>query len=183
MIQGWSIDLPERIDYETLLAPYLFSGFFDSDEEIQKSTISTIEACGNQYMKEHEEQFYDEIRFRPDLEKQKPEDSLVLPPLTSRPSLGARLSVRSQMQRLLPPLLLEISDWRETTRRSSVSLVRMLLLYAEEKAAAHAVDILTALTSGDDDALMCQEALDCVRLIGHNIDPDIWVPFFTVIGD
>jgi hypothetical protein len=183
MLQKWSINLPERTDYETLLAPYLFSGFFDEDAEIRKTTIETIEKCGRVYMQDHEEQFYDELRFRPRLELWKNAQPLILPPLNSRPNQGARLIVRSQIPRLLPPLLLEISDWKETTRESSLSLVRMLLLYAEEKAATNSIEILSALVSGDDDLQLSQTALDCARLIGHNVDITVWLPFFTEIGD
>jgi hypothetical protein len=49
MIGDWLLNLPDRMDHDTRLLPYLLNGLADPNPEIAASALKTIEDLGIQY--------------------------------------------------------------------------------------------------------------------------------------
>mmetsp|Transcript_33001 Transcript_33001/g.50533 ORF Transcript_33001/g.50533 Transcript_33001/m.50533 type:complete len:160 (+) Transcript_33001:948-1427(+) len=109
-------DLPDKVDHEGRIFPYLLSGLYDPNDDIRKLCFEVIEEVGLRHEEENEEKFREIKQFG-----YKPEwmfggvikdDHIPLPnPLQHRPRLGARILVRSYVRRYLKALYREIGDW------------------------------------------------------------------------
>ncbi|CEP00109.1 hypothetical protein PBRA_007843 [Plasmodiophora brassicae] len=190
MMARWMTSLPDRYDYEALLTPYLLSALIDASDAIVQRGIDAVDAVGRLYEEDHADDLYDRQRFDGELQQWKPAQPVLAGPIRRRPALGARIVVAAQLPRLLPAILgtrddaadaltvadgvaVELGDWQEGTRRSALSLLRVLLVYAEAKAAVHAWPILRGLIrAGDGGGEM---GADCARLIGHHVRPEAWI--------
>lgn len=49
------IRLPDKVDHEGRLFPYMISGLFDNNDGIKQMSFEIIEECGQQYEEEYEE--------------------------------------------------------------------------------------------------------------------------------
>ena len=52
-------DLPDRIDHEGRVFPYIISGLYDQHDDIKKLTFELIEEIGQRHEEENEEKFRD----------------------------------------------------------------------------------------------------------------------------
>lgn len=50
-------DLPDRVDMEGRIFPYLISGLYDNHEDIRKTAFEIIEELGHQHEEQNEEKF------------------------------------------------------------------------------------------------------------------------------
>lgn len=51
------MDLPDKVDHEGRVFPYLVSGLFDPHEDIAKTVFEIIEELGLRHEEENEEKF------------------------------------------------------------------------------------------------------------------------------
>lgn len=101
---------------------------------------------------------------------------LLFEPFTSRPGWGQRQIARKFLDRLLHAILTELLDWKSGVAERSWSLLRVLLVYAEEHATQYAPKILTACIQAIQHASNKKEQpiqtmWDCAALVGRYAQP------------
>ena len=139
----WLLRMPEAADYETLLLPYLLSGLHDSREASRQLCSQQLTALAERYAAEHEEQMRDAVSFGQAAEAMSrpllhglPAPQLRCFPFPGRASLPLRLRLLPLLDRLLPALLSELSDWQPAVRLHSLLLLRTLLWVGEDRVGA-----------------------------------------------
>jgi hypothetical protein len=108
--------LPDKKDHEGRLFPYLITGLYDQNDNIRESVFELIEELGRVYEEEYEKDIREikQLGYTPEwaLNGLVKDSDLFLPyPFVHRPSLGARILVRSYVRRYLKALYNEINDW------------------------------------------------------------------------
>ena len=133
------MDLPDRIDHEPRVFPYLISGLYDQNDGIRKLVFEEIEELGLKHEEwpENLEKIREIRQFGYVPEWQYggiiKDEHVVLPePLAHRPRLGARLVVRSYVRRYLKALYNEIGDWIEEHAERASNLLLFSICYTEE---------------------------------------------------
>lgn len=133
------IDLPDKVDHEGRLFPYLISGLFDDNTDICNMCYELIEEIGLR----HEEYPENEVKLR-ELKQFGfksewtyngiiSDDKVFLPaPIAARPRLGSRILVRSYVRRYLKALYRELADWIEYHQERAVKLLMYSICYVEE---------------------------------------------------
>jgi hypothetical protein len=165
VLAGWLTELRERGDYETLLMPYLLSGLADASAEVRELARDTLEALGVEHEREHAEELADVLRFAP---PPHPADTLPLPtPFAQRPRFGARLVVGRFVPRLMHAVLTELADWRAETKTRAATLLRSLLVYAEEGATQWLPQLVPTLCRAWNDAEVRGVVVECATLLGR----------------
>ncbi|GAX77040.1 hypothetical protein CEUSTIGMA_g4487.t1 [Chlamydomonas eustigma] len=66
VLRDWMLNLPERMDHEHRLMPYLLSALNDEVPQIQAEALETLEAVGKLYIKDHEKEVEDACRYLPE---------------------------------------------------------------------------------------------------------------------
>lgn len=129
--------LPDKIDHEGRLFPYMISGLFDPSTDVQQATFEIIEELGAQFEEENEEKLREFKQFgvQPEwkLGCDVKDSEVTYPfPILHRPSIGSRWIVRQYVRRYLHALYKEISDWIVENRARASHLMLMSIIYAEE---------------------------------------------------
>lgn len=131
------LDLPDRIDMEARIFPYLISGLYDENDGVRQNVFELIEEIGLCHEEREEEKFREikQFAYVPEwMHKGKIEDKDVeLPePLVHRPRLGSRILVRSYVRRYLKALYAEIGAWQEGHQERAANLLLYSICYVEE---------------------------------------------------
>jgi len=129
--------LPDKVDHEGRLFPYMISGLYDQGDDIKQTCFDIIEELGQQYEEEYEEKMREvkqlgyaaEWTFNGAVKDHQIEFPF---PCTHRPRLGARWLVRQYVRRYIHSLYKEVSDWLETSRERSSFLVMYSIIYSED---------------------------------------------------
>ncbi|EJK48542.1 hypothetical protein THAOC_32649, partial [Thalassiosira oceanica] len=132
MLSRLLVYLPDSYDHQTRLLPYVLSFLCDDVPSIRAAALECIARCGRQYEEEHRDDVIERLQFGVDGDEAIDYDAGLPEPFASRPSLGARLFVRSNTGRFFLAVLGELSSWRADTRRRSVDLTTVLAVYCEE---------------------------------------------------
>lgn len=105
-------------------------------------------------------------------------------PLNSRPANGPVALVQSHLHILLPEVLSELTEWTEASQNSAVSLLRTLLLLAEDQITAHVQPLLLTLsqtrTASSHKKLMTSALDSCAAILGWFLPPDVALATLTV---
>ena len=147
MLAYLMVCLPDRYDHQTRLLPYLINLHLDVFKPIQKCSLDAIEALGAQYEAENPQDIIERRQYGVDGDVRCSHSELP-PPFQGRPSLGARLFVRTNTRRFLTALLVELSSWRSKTKEQSAELLRMLIVYNEEHLVGSMSMVLPLLVKG-----------------------------------
>ena len=113
IVGDWMTTLPDRYDHEARLIPYLLSGLFDRQEEMQESTLEVMEEIGVALERDKEQQFREEKQFgvHPPWSYDGKLFNLPLPsPFKTRPRLGCQNLVKNRMGVLIHPIQRELKD-------------------------------------------------------------------------
>ena len=185
MLSYFMVYLPDRYDHHVRLLPYVLSFVNDAIPSIREAALDCIERCGLQYECEHPEDVIERRQFGVDGDdidygSGLPESFPV------RPSLGARLFVRSNASRFFLALLGELSSWKEHTRDRSGELLLILTVYCEEAltkdfhrtvaSIAKAIDVEMSSQSEDDPRSKLGPIRRVLRLMGKYVDPAVYLP-------
>jgi len=146
------IDLPDKIDHEGRLFPYLISGLFDENTDICNMCYELIEEIGLR----HEEYPENEVKLRElkqfgfksewTYDGLITDDKVTLPaPIVTRPRLGSRILVRSYVRRYLKALYKELADWIEISQERAVKLLMYSICYVEEFMTQYMDHLLVAI--------------------------------------
>ena len=194
MLAYLMVCLPDRYDHQTRLLPYLINLHLDVFKPIQKCSLDAIEALGAQYESEHPQDIIERRQYGVDGDVRCNHSELP-PPFQDRPSLGARLFVRTNTRRFLTALLVELSSWRSKTKEQSAELLRMLIVYNEEHLVGSMSMALPLLVKGlklavEDVAKgdrATQGLVDgieaCLELLGRYIPRNVYEPLLSDAED
>ncbi len=180
------VHLPDRYDHHQRLLPYVLSFLNDNVPSIRDAALDCIEKCGLQHECEHPQDVIERRQFGIDGDDDIDYDRDLPSPFLRRPSLGARLFVRTNAGRFFLALLGELSSWREHTRIRSAELLLVLTVYCEEHmtkdfsrtiaSVARAIGVELS-SRGEGDAMGKLDPMRRVlRLMGKYVDPEAYLP-------
>lgn len=203
-VAAWLLDLPDRMDHESRLAPYLLTALNDADPAIADAAASALFAIGARYEDEQGERLLDRLQHGVDGDGDRVDYARPLPPPfgptptsgpgagspalpgrllagspgTGRPRLGARLWVRAQVKRFLGPLMAELADWTasDAVRGRAACLMSSCLCFLEEHATAEAHLVVPALVRLCGSADLASMQAELAGLCGRFLDLDATLP-------
>ncbi|OQS04441.1 hypothetical protein THRCLA_03322 [Thraustotheca clavata] len=170
-IATWYARITELREFEASLLPLQLSGLTDDSLEVQEFTMQKLnELCliwAADELNKVNDSSEDEAM------------SVIVPlasvPFQSRPPKGARLQCQRLLAKVIPSLLEQCSDWTVQTREKSTSILRIVLLLAEDNVNLHVPAILTAMakTCRDDEAVVVNSVTACMGIVGQFADPEL----------
>ncbi|KAL7462462.1 hypothetical protein ACHAXS_002844 [Conticribra weissflogii] len=184
MLSNLLVYLPDRYDHQQRVLPYLVSFMNDVDKTIQTEALECMEKCGLQYEREHPDEIIERRQLGVDGEDSTDYDNELPMPFTSRPSLGARLFVRSNTSRFFLAVLNELSSWREDTRKRSLELLVILTVYIEEhltkdfQQTINSISKAITLVDSTGDGFL-DKIGQVLQLMGKYVDPVVYVPLIV----
>ena len=181
------IDLPDKIDHEGRLFPYLISGLFDENTDICNMCYELIEEIGLR----HEEYPENEVKLRElkqfgfksewTYDGLITDDKVTLPaPVVSRPRLGSRILVRSYVRRYLKALYKELGDWIEIAQERAVKLLMYSICYVEEFMTQYMDHLLVAIykaIQNKENKVVSKHIVTSCRLLGRYVKASQYSPF------
>lgn len=195
MLSNFLVFLPDRYDHQQRLLPYILSFVNDNSPDVQNKALKCIEKCGHLYEIEHPEDVIERLQLGIDGESSIDYDIGLPEPFARRPSLGARLFVRSNTSRFYHAILSELSNWRGQTRKRSVDLLLVVVVYCEEhltKDFQHAINSIAKaieleMTDENESAHLntLERINQVVCLMSKYIDPEAYFPLLAprISGD
>jgi hypothetical protein len=115
--------------------PYLLSGLFDSDPDIQEAALEALDLVGLDWEREKEKDLKDLRQLGIDAPWTKGgrlADLPLPPPLKSRMRIGTRGFVRSQVRRMWGAIFKEVRDHNDETRLRASNLMLLGVAFSEE---------------------------------------------------
>ncbi|KAL3807491.1 hypothetical protein ACHAXA_003982 [Cyclostephanos tholiformis] len=195
MLSSFMVYLPDKYDHHQRLLPYVLSFINDDVPRIRDAALDCIEKCGLQHEYEHPEDVIERRQFGIDGDDAIDYDRDLPMPFLIRPSLGARLFVRSNADRFFLALLGELSSWREHTRIRSAELLLILTVYCEERltkdfsrtiaSVAKAIGVEMSSRGESDTTGKLEPIRRVLRLMGKYVDPAAYLPLLCprISGD
>ena len=136
VISSWMMDTEDKSENEPRLIPYILSGLFDKNEEIDVFVYDRFNMIGQLYEKENEKELRDTKQFgieAPWCRWSLPPDTITYPfPLGKRPSLGCRKIVNKYIRRYIKNLTSEFEGVDENIKLKVANLVMFSIIYTEE---------------------------------------------------
>lgn len=176
MLGGWMLNLPDRIDHEARLMPFLITMVGDDVPAVHNAAIEVVDALGIQYEKEHHDEVIERKQYGVDGDKRVDRRRTYPAPFTGRPRLGARLWVRTSSPRFVKVVLKELGAWVSETKRHAARLIVVMMVYLEEHITHDVHLLLRCLYSAVNDPEIRAEGEICARLCGWFADPDAYMP-------
>lgn len=178
------IDLPDRVDMEGRIFPYLISGLYDHNDGIRATTFELIEEIGLQHEDLNEEKFRElkQFGYVPEWLHSglvKDEDVTLPEPLSHRPTLGARILVRSYVRRYLKALYHEIGAWIQDHQERAANLLMYSICYVEEFMTQYLDHLLVAMYKAilnKENKVVQTKVPMCYRLLGRYVAPKSYSP-------
>ena len=125
-LANWLLKLPDKVDHEGRILPYMLSALNDPNENIQDLAFELIEEMGMDYEEREEEKVRDKKQYALDAAwtNNGEFEKLELPrPFKHRPRLGARNVIRGYIRRYLSAIYKELSDWILENRARAAHLL------------------------------------------------------------
>jgi len=129
--------LPDKVDHEGQLFPYLISGLYDQNDQICNLVFEILEELGQNHEEENEAKFRDrkQLGFNEEwtLNGIIKDSQMDLPfPILHRPRLGSRVLVRSYTRRYIKAIFHELGDWIEENAERTSNLLLYSIIYSED---------------------------------------------------
>ena len=176
MLSKWMTTMLDRWDHSGRLLPFLLTGLTDQVQEIQQLTLDTLDKLGRQYEEEHAEEVVEKKQLGVDGPQARANYAKPLPqPWIQRPRIGTRLYVRSNARNFIFTVMRELGDWRQETKRSSVKLFKVCLVYLEEHVTMEAHKIVKTLLDVYRDEDLRPEIAEAAELAGRYIEPQTYL--------
>lgn len=178
------LDLPDRVDHEGRVFPYLISGLYDPNDDIKNMCFELIEEIGLRHEEENEEKFREikQFGFVPVwMHGGKITDQMVtLPsPISHRPRLGSRILVRSYVRRYLRALYKEIGDWIQEHQERASHLLLYSICYVEDFMTQYMDHLLVAMYKAilnKECKTVMKNVPHSFRLLGRYVNPSSYGP-------
>lgn len=181
----WSISLPDRIDYQPRLLPYLLNGVADEAPPVHKAALEYLEALGIQYEKEHHDELIEKKQYAVDGDSRVDHESPYPEPFGSRPRIGTRVYVRSHCRRFIKAILKELGIWQHETRVHAARMLFHVQVFMEEHITVDLHDLVQTLYHCIDDREIGGIIETCASMTGRFTHPDAYLPLILpyVRGD
>ena len=195
MLSNFLVYLPDRYDHQQRLLPYVLAFINDPSPIVQLAALECIDKCGCLYENEHPDDVIERVQLGVDGESSIDYDSGLPQPFTRRPSLGARLFVRSNTSRFYLALLGELSNWKGHTRKRSADLLLIMTVYCEEhltkdfqhtiSSIAKAIELETRNENESAYLNTLESISEVVCLMSKYVNPAVYLPLFApiIFGD
>lgn len=147
-LANWLLKLPDKVDHEGRILPYMLSALNDPNDNIQDLAFELIEEMGIDYEEREEEKVRDKKQYALDSAWTNGGEfvSLELPrPFKHRPRLGARQVIKSYIRRYLQAIYKELSDWILENRARAAHLLQCLIIYTEDYVMQYLDHLLTSM--------------------------------------
>ena len=134
-LANWLLKLPDKVDHEGRILPYMLSALNDPNDNIQDLAFELIEEMGMDYEEREEEKIRDKKQYALDAAWTNKGEFIDLPlprPFRHRPRLGARNVIRGYIRRYLTAIYKELSDWILENRARAAHLLLCLIVYTED---------------------------------------------------
>eukprot|EP00968_Pinguiococcus_pyrenoidosus_P012548 scaffold1102_cov256-Pinguiococcus_pyrenoidosus.AAC.43 len=198
LLKDWVTALPDRYDHWSRLVPYVLTTCADVDDGAASIGLEAIRICGVEYEREHQDEVIERRQFGVDGDDRCNHARALPAPFADRPRLGARLFVRGLCMRFLRPLIRELLSWQDAGQVNSLRLLRIVLVYCEERLTAEMHWIVPGLakavrsivneavearTSTAKDKLAL--VLECCDILGRYMAPETYAVVLVprLIGD
>jgi hypothetical protein len=160
---------------DSRLIPYILSGTYDPLPELANRCVDIIEELGQHYESLNEQDFVDVYDYDGDA----PYPGVVWkPPLSKRPGMGARLLVRSRVNKVLSSLCRELLD-DNNSDQNRLKCARLLLshvLYSEKNMTGDAPMLLKICLGAGGHPLLHSYIQPVLETLGHYLEPELYLP-------
>jgi hypothetical protein len=164
-LANWLLKLPDKVDHEGRILPYMLSALNDENDTIQELAFDLIEEMGMDYEEREEEKVRDKKQYALDSAWTNKGEfvGLDLPrPFKHRPRLGARIVIKSYIRRYLVAIYKELSDWIIENRARAAHLLLCLIVYTEDYVMQYLDHLLLSLYKAilEKDDMVLKEKLE-----------------------
>ena len=186
---NWLLKLPDKVDHEGRIIPYMISALNDQNDGIQDLAFELLEEMGMDYEEREEQKVRDKKQYALDAEWTNSGEfvDLDLPrPFKHRPRMGSRIVVRSYTRRYLKAIYRELSDWILENRQRAAHLLLSLVIYTEDYITQYLDHLLLSLYKAilekEDTDLREKLEISC-KLLGRYWLPKVYCKFlFTALS-
>ncbi|CAK4287642.1 hypothetical protein Ae201684P_000738 [Aphanomyces euteiches] len=168
---SWFEHIDELREFEAPLLPLFLAGLADESPDVQNHSLQWLDMLSKKWAVDYASEDHD---------MEEHDNFIESPPFKSRPPKGARLNAQRLLESVLPSLLEQCSDWTALTRQKSASILRILLILAEDAVNSHVDKILTALAKScrDDETEVVESVRSCMNVVGRYSQTDL---FFSLL--
>jgi hypothetical protein len=144
MITKWLLELTDKYDHESRLMPYLLTGFFIQNEDINIYVMERFDEIGKQYEIDYEKDIREDRQFGIDAKwTEFCEKSGHYPfPLAIRSRLGCRILIKKYVRRYIKNLCKEFDSIEESIRVRVANLMLFSIVFTEEHITEYLDEIL-----------------------------------------
>ncbi|XP_063618443.1 dynein axonemal assembly factor 5 [Cydia splendana] len=176
-VGNWMLNYRDRYSFWHRMIPLLLTSMSDVIENIREIAAKLWTDIGLQYMEENEEDLKKRTDFLKDVPPHYPD--------VTRPNLGCRQLVQSNIGKIVPAIGREMEGWQADARLRVAQLLCWLVVCAEDGSTQHANTIVRTLHRGasDDDDRVILEIKRAAELFGYFISPDTWWPLLEAEMD
>jgi hypothetical protein len=190
-LANWLLKLPDKVDHEGRIIPYMLSALNDPNDNIQDLAFELLEEMGMDFEEREEKKVRDTKQYSLDAEWTNNGEFIDLPlprPFKHRPRLGARNVIRGYVRRYLKAIYKELSDWILENRQRAAHLLLWLLVYTEDYITQFLDHLLLSLYKAilEKEDMVLKEKLEIwAKLIGRYCSAETFKPFLfsTIWGE
>ena len=183
-LANWLLKLPDKVDHEGRILPYMLSALNDPNENIQDLAFELLEEMGMDYEEREEGKVRDKKQYALDAAWTNNGEfsALALPrPFKHRPRLGARNVIRGYIRRYLNAIYKELTDWIIENRARAAHLLLCLIVYTEDYVMQYLDHLLLSLYKAileKEDMELKAKLEISAKLLGRYCPSKTYVPFF-----
>lgn len=188
-LASWLLRLPDKVDHEGRILPYMISALNDPNDNIQDLAFDLLEEMGMDYEEREEAKIRETKQYALEPEWTNNREFIGLPlprPFKHRPRLGARIVVKSYTNRYLKAVYKELSDWIIENRQRAAHLLLSLIIYTEDYITQYLDHLMFNLYKAvleKEDKILKLKLETWVVLIGRYWMPKSYIPFvFSAIS-
>ncbi|RHY96851.1 hypothetical protein DYB37_004377 [Aphanomyces astaci] len=177
---SWLEHIDELRQFEAALLPLFLSGIADESPDVQSFCLTFLDKLSVKWQQTEEDE--EGAAPRPsessadmDITDDDASAYVESPPFLRRPGRGAIRLVQRLLGTVLPSLLDQCSDWTALTRQKAASILRVVLILAEDAVNAHVDKILTALAKScrDEEASVVEAVAGSMQIVGRHGHADL----------
>eukprot|EP00127_Corallochytrium_limacisporum_P002754 Clim_evm63s136 gene=Clim_evmTU63s136 len=181
VVGQWLMKMVDRYTYTPKLLPYLLLFRTDAVEEIAECADVYLSACGEQYIRENEEELKDKVNFGLGRVKYLVSSGNNISDSAEgdrRDALGVQLMVQQALPKMLPQVLKQLDDWAAVRRKAAAAMLHEIIFFSGDHFAGHVESILDSicLRCVDEEPQVAQMTMQVAGMIGGRVQFDIILP-------
>ena len=160
---------------DTRLLPYVLSGTYDKLPELAEKCVVIVEGLGKRHEELNEKDFLDIYDYAADQPRPGVE---WLAPLNKRPCIGARVLVRSRLNKCLESLCKELLDDnnKDENRIKCAKLLAVHCQYSESGMTGDAHKLVQIALGAGGHPLLHLDLQSSLQNLGHYLEPELYLP-------